>query len=188
LLGSGAPSLILRGLHRRILVDDVTLGEVSIDPATGKSAKDACDKLIADGLIEKVEMTDQAYELFISLTGANPPDDLDDGEAATIAQALQLGAAAVIDERKATRIAASSFPDLVVFSSIDLFGCSDLVRAIAEHELASLLYGAFKNARMRVPLLFLPWIVATVGESRLVECSSVRLPRAQASKAFSLDK
>ena len=49
-----------------------------------------------------------------------PAKTLDDGEAATLASALELGGTAVIDERKALRICSSRFAGLITASSLDL--------------------------------------------------------------------
>ena len=122
LLGTGQPEIVLRTLKREVIVEEITLAEVCLDPITGRSADQLLTSLRSDNLLGVAQMSDAAYEYFLALTGATPPDDLDDGEAATIAHAIDIGAAAVIDERKAVRVAAMFRRELPILASMDLFG------------------------------------------------------------------
>jgi hypothetical protein len=87
ILGTGRSNIILQALNRIVMVDEIALREVTIDPFTGMSPAAVLSDLRQSGLIEVISMGNEAYEMFISLTGGDPPDDLDDGEAATLAQA-----------------------------------------------------------------------------------------------------
>ena len=99
-------------------------------------------------------MSNAAYENFLGLTGGTPPDDLDDGEAATIAHAMDACAVAVIDERKAVRVAAKLFPKLPILTSMDLFSATELVNAIGQNKLSEIVFSALRNSRMRIPQAF----------------------------------
>ena len=110
LLGTGKPADLLGMLNRRVNIDELALNEVTSDPLNKLPGRDAVEALLRSGLISSGRLSALAFEVFLELTGATPPDDLGDGEAATIAQSFDIGAVPVIDERKATRIALSMRP------------------------------------------------------------------------------
>ena len=110
--------------------------------------------------------------MFRELTGATPPDDLGDGEAATIAQSFDIGAVPAIDERKATRISLSLRPEHPILHTIDLLACSAVTTALPQQELGDLIYAALFHARMRVPLPCRDWVCAVIGPERVRSCPS----------------
>ncbi len=57
---------------------------------------------------------------FADLVGGAAADTLDDGEAATIACAMERSAIALIDDRKAIRLWAERFPHLAVGCTLDV--------------------------------------------------------------------
>ncbi len=175
ILGTGSPDTVLRAMNRSVLVDEVALREVTIDPFTGKSPADLLVSLQTSSLIEVIGMDDDAYDLFIGLTGAEAPDDLDDGEAATLAQAAHKGYVAVIDEKKATRIAGVHFPEVVLLNSLDLLATPELLQQSGREGFADIVYFALHNARMRVPSHQRDWVVSLLGYGRAQECPSLGL-------------
>ena len=130
LLGTGRPADLLRMLNRRVLIDELALKEVTSDPFSKLPGREAIEALIRSGLISSVQLSALAFEVFLDLTGATPPDDLGDGEAATIAQSFDIGAVPVIDERKATRISLSLRPKHPVLHTIDILACSAVTTAL----------------------------------------------------------
>jgi predicted nucleic acid-binding protein len=106
LLGSGRPADVLRLLGRQTVVEERALAEVRRDPSNGRPAQEALNALQMAGLIRCERLSRQGYPSFLALTGAAPPDDLDDGEAATIAHADDIAATPVLDDKKAARICA----------------------------------------------------------------------------------
>ena len=172
-LGTGRPELVLQALSRRMLMDEVALREVTVDPFTGKSPAALLDHLRSSGLIEVISMDEAAYEFFIGFTGADPPDDLDDGEAATLAQAACHGFVAVIDEKKATRIAGVSDPQVEILTSMDILTAPEMLLQHGQETLLELLFLALRNARMRVPHNSLSWVIDALGRSRVEECPSL---------------
>jgi hypothetical protein len=148
---------------------------VTIDPITGKSPADLLVSLQTSSLIEVIGMDDDAYDLFIGLTGAEAPDDLDDGEAATLAQAAHKGYVAVIDEKKATRIAGVHFPEVVLLNSLDLLATPELLQQSGREGFGDIVYFALRNARMRVPSRQREWVVSLLGYGRAQECPSLGL-------------
>ncbi len=174
LLGTGITSDILRSLALPTIIEETTLGEVLRDPRDGKSADNIISELVATHTLLREVMDARGLELFLDLVGADPPDDLSDGEAATIAHALIRNAAAVIDERKATRIARIRFPHLTICSTLDIFSSSRVIRALGIESLSTALFDATKYARMRVPGHFHDWVREVLGPERLTECPSLK--------------
>lgn len=173
ILGTGRSNIILQALNRIVMVDEIALREVTIDPFSGKSPAAVLSDLRQSGLIEVISMGNEAYEMFISLTGGAPPDDLDDGEAATLAQAAFGNYAAVIDERKAIRVSRIQFPELVLLNSLDLLTSRELLEQNGRDAIGDLVHLALRNARMRVPPSERPWIVNLLGDERARACPSL---------------
>jgi predicted nucleic acid-binding protein len=175
ILGTGHSEIILRALNRTVRVDEVAFGEVTIDPFTMKSPAVVLGELRKMNLIEIVSLSEDAYEIFIGLTGSDPPDDLGDGESATLAQAVSCKCTAVIDERKATRIAGAQFPNVALLNSLDLLAAPEMFAAHQREMVAEVIYHALRNARMRVRQTERAWIVALLGNDRASECPSLGL-------------
>jgi hypothetical protein len=173
LLGTGLSDVLLKGLNRVIVVDEVALREVTIDPFSRADPTEVLDRLRENGLIEVVRMSSETYDLFMDLTGGDPPDDLDDGEAATLAQAALGDCVAVIDEKKATRIAGVHFPNVTVLNSLDLLTSSELLQLNGRDGIANMVYLALRNARMRVAPSERQWILELLGNDRARECVSL---------------
>jgi len=173
LLGTGLSDVLLKGLDRVIVVDEIALREVTIDPFNRRDPTEVLDRLCENGLIEVVRMSSETYDLFMDLTGGDPPDDLDDGEAATLAQAALGDFVAVIDEKKATRIAGVHFPNVTVLNSLDLLTSSELLLLNGRDGIANMVYLALRNARMRVAPSERQWIFSLLGGDRAGECPSL---------------
>jgi predicted nucleic acid-binding protein len=173
LLGTGRPADLLRMLNRKVLVDELALKEVTSDPFSKLPGREVMGALARSGLISPAQLSASAFEVFLELTGAAPPDDLGDGEAATIAQSFDIGAVPVIDERKATRIALTMRPKHPILHTIDILGCSAVAAALSPQELGDLIYAALFHARMRVPEPCRDWVCALIGPERTRNCPSL---------------
>ena len=174
LLGTGRPADVLKMLNRKVIVDELALKEVTRDPFNNLPGGEAMGALLRSGLISSAQLSASAFELlFLALTGAHPPDDLGDGEAATIAQAFDIEAVPVIDERKATRVALSLRPKHPILHTIDILGCSAVMEALSPQELGDLIYSALFHARMRVPIHCREWVCAMIGPERARSCPSL---------------
>ena len=173
ILGTGRSNIILQALNRIVMVDEIALREVTIDPFSGERSATVLSDLRQSGLIEVISMGNEAYEMFISLTGGDPPDDLDDGEAATLAQAAFGNYVAVIDERKAVRVSGIQFPELELLNSLDLLTSQELLEQNGRDAIVDFVHLALRNARMRVPPSERPWIVNLLGDDRARECPSL---------------
>ena len=173
LLGTGKPAEIFRLLNRKVLIDERALEEVTIDPFNKLHGRESMEALMNLGVISPIQLSAPAFEMFLDLTGANPPDDLGDGEAATIAQAFDIGAVPVIDERKATRISLSLRPKHPVLHTIDILACSAVADGFSRQEIGDLIYAARRHVRMRVPVSCRDWVCDAIGTERVKDCPSL---------------
>jgi len=172
-LGTGNAAPLIRALGRKCMVERIAWREITRDPLTGKTATEPLNKLVSAGLLERQEMDPNATEVFLDLALAQPPDGLGDGEAATLALAAANGASAVIDDKKALRIAAARLPSLRVLSTLDLLSCASVTSAVRRSTLADAVFSALTHARMRVPMEFRKWVVGLIGEDRARKCPSL---------------
>lgn len=108
-----------------------------------------------------------------SMVVGSATNTLDDGEAATIAHALEEGTIAVIDERKAIRICNERFPKLELRSTVDIFSHPKVTHALGQRQLANALFKALQDARMRVLPNQVKWVVNQIGAERAAQCLSL---------------
>jgi predicted nucleic acid-binding protein len=157
ILGSGVPSEILEAVGARVVVTEQVFREVKRCPFEGENVSAPLIPLREGGYLEVVELDEVSLELFVSLAGAVPPNDLDDGEASTIAYGVAHNGAVVLDERKGRRICREKFPQLRTLCSMDLFRLHfealgrDLPRSCAA------LLGAIERTRMHIPQAYRAW-------------------------------
>ena len=117
---TGYADAILRALPNRcVVVEQVSL-ELQVGRRTGRGDADALAVLIEQKLVEHAQLRDTGMLHFASLVSGSAAETLDDGEAGTIAYALERGAVALVDERKAIRICAERFPNLAVGCTADV--------------------------------------------------------------------
>ena len=110
-------------------------------------------------------------------------DTLDDGEAATIAYAVEKQGVAIIDERKAKRICRARFTQLHVASTIDLIGLDVVASALGPRLHAESVFKALMDGRMRVLPEHLDWVVGLIGTERAAQCLSLPA-HARVAKSF----
>jgi predicted nucleic acid-binding protein len=164
---------VIRVLAMRPQISRIALDELERGRDKGRRTAAALADLIKDGLVEVAELPSEAEETFLNLVAGPVSQTLDDGEAATLALALQIGAVAIIDERKAINLARDRFPALQIISTAELL-LSDAVRSVfSDEELGNVLYRALQEARMRVPEHLLEAVCACVGPERAAGCVSL---------------
>ena len=173
LLGSGHAETILRAMSGRRIVIHIASGEVLRHPLPGHAAGAPLEPLLGANLLEQVALPAEAHARFIEFTGADPPDDLDDGEAASMAAAEHLGLAVALDERKGRRVARERIPRVAVISSIDIFAMT-AVKVALGHHLEDAVFSACFHARMRVLPEHEEWVRKLLGPTRAAQCPSLR--------------
>jgi predicted nucleic acid-binding protein len=182
---SGSAAAILRAVPNPVLVVDVVTDEQRT--ATRSSRNDAAllASLVAERLIAEASIEDLKQDHFERLVLGDDADTLDDGEAATIAYAVEKQAVAVIDERKAKRICRARFAQLYVASTIDVIGLDVVASALGRRLHSESVFKALVDGRMRVLPEHLDWVVGLIGIERAAQCLSLPAHiRAQASKVI----
>jgi hypothetical protein len=137
-------------------------------------------ELVTTQLMGTVQLGDAGWRHFEALVVGDAISTLDDGEAATIAHALEMGGVAVVDERKARRICGQQFASLPLATTMDIFTYPEVESALGKSTVSDIIFGALLDARMRITPSFLPWAVDMLGPERAALCrslpSSVRRP------------
>lgn len=185
--GTGCAAAILGAVPNRIIVMDGVVDELRMDNRSLRDDAQLLASLIARGLVSEIAIGALNGDHFEHLVLGNSADTLDDGEAATIACAVEMRAVAVIDERKAKRICRARYPWLVVASTIDILALDCVAKALGEERLAEATYNALSAARMRVLPEHINWVVELIGVERTVLCTSLPA-RVRAAAQWKIDK
>ena len=170
---TGYSVAILDALPNRFLVVEEVSFELEVDSRTGRNDAEALSALVAQGSVGLVRLGDVGTQHFISLVSGPASQTLDDGEAATIAHALEYDATALIDERKAIRICAERFGALSTGCTVDIFAQDDVQRILGRNTLADAVFNALYQGRMRVPAHYVEWVVNLIGKERAAQCRSL---------------
>lgn len=173
---TGCAATILGALPVRLIVPAAVPAELENGRAKGRRDADRLRALVADGLVQVVPLGEPGDGHFEELVIGPAAQTLDDGEAATIACALERGLSALIDESKARRICADRFPLLTLGCTVDLFAHPALARGMKDGALATAVHNALCQGRMRVFPHQVDWVVELIGPQRAAMCQS--LPRA----------
>lgn len=149
LIASDRIADVRKALGRPMVVEEAVFREVTRDPRDGSDGAPLMRRLSGQGVLKLASLDEAQTDTFFSLVGAPTPDDLGDGEAATIALAASNGGV-VIDERKARRIIARDFPSISVFCSFDLLASNDVIAAFGIEGVRTSVKNALRIGRMRV--------------------------------------
>ena len=169
---TGCADAILRALPNLcVVVENVSL-ELQDGRQTGRGDANVLAVLIEQHLVEQAQLGNAGMSQFASLVSGSAVETLDDGEAATIACAIERGAVALIDERKAIRICAERFPTLTVGCTVDVLAHRHVQAALGRC-LADAVFNALDRGRMRVPDQYGQWVVDLIGKERAVRCRSL---------------
>jgi predicted nucleic acid-binding protein len=136
----------------------------------------AVQTLIEAGVIDLVGLGDIGGEVYETLIDGSALRTLDDGEAATIGYAIEVGGTALIDERKAINLCGEIFPRLQVITTVQILLHEFVVDRLAPRSHFDAIMGSLQKARMRVPPDQIGRIVGVIGEENAASCLS--LPRA----------
>lgn len=164
---------VLRALAKPTIIPSIALGELERGRVKGRGAYAGVTPLIAAGYVIVADLPDAVEDIYLSLVAGRASQTLDDGEAATLALALHLGATALIDERKAIGIATARFPDLTVATTTDLLLSAHVRSVLDADTLAAVLFASLTQARMRVPDHLLDEVCDCLGPDRVPLCLSL---------------
>lgn len=171
ILACGQSARFLTTLGCSVVIPRQVIDEISREPMQHFDNGDSFSSLLQSGLLLPHDLVDEYYLSFLDLVGAASPNSLGDGEAATIASAEQLQCAAVIDERKATRIARNRRDPGLTTCTVDLYAYGLTTARYSRDDVASLVFSSMQYARMRIPPDRRAWVVDLIGEDRARQCT-----------------
>jgi predicted nucleic acid-binding protein len=170
---TGCAREIVRALPSRLVVVDVVLAELDEGRRRGRQDAGLLNELVTTGLVEIVKLSDLAAQHFEELVVGPAATTLDDGEAATIAYAMEQRGIAVLDERKANRICAQRFPELLLGCTVDLLAHLEVQGSLGKETLADAVFRALYYGRMRVFPQHIEWVIELIGTERAAACTSL---------------
>ncbi len=173
LAATGCADRILGFYGAALEITHTALSELEGGRLKGRQAADEVAALLHVGLTQVVDLDPEDEDLFLSLVAGDAAQTLDDGEAATLVHAHRVRTMALIDERKATALAAVRFPDLMIASTVDLLFDPAVRNGLGEAGLGDALYGALADAKMRVAAHHVDEVIAYVGRARAEGCASL---------------
>ena len=173
LAATGCAGELLSAFERRFIITDIAFTELERGRQKGRTTADVIDCLVKSGCIEVVSLPPKALETYSGLVIGDGPSTLDDGEAATLVLACVLGGEAVIDERKARRIAQERFPDLQVRCTAELLLSQRVADVLGHVRCVDALFTALVDTRLRVPESFLAIVTEALGSERASQCPSL---------------
>jgi predicted nucleic acid-binding protein len=173
LVATGRIEAHLSTLHCSISITSIALRELERGRVKGRQTADKLSELIRSDRVLVEPFSSDTGDIFMTLVSGPASETLDDGEAATLTCALASKARAVIDERKATAIAARRFPQLAVISTTDLLLHPTARIELGEEITANSIFKALQNARMRVPEHHLQEVCLLLGPERTSQCLSL---------------
>ncbi|MCW5692313.1 MAG: hypothetical protein KIT48_08110 [Pseudolabrys sp.] len=171
---TGYAAQVMEALPYRIVIVDSVQTELEYGRQRGRNDADRTAALVAAKHLKIVRLGEKGLGVFEGLVVGSAAETLDDGEAATLAHAVESSGVAVIDERKALRIAAVRYPKLVTASTMDLLGHPYVCDALGEPALADAVFCALRDARMRVFPPHAEWAVKLIGAEWAAQCPSLK--------------
>ena len=142
---SGCAAAVLQALPNRMVLTDTVLAELRTDKRTGRDDAKLIRSLIDADLVAVAALADLKKDHFSALVAGPAAETLDDGEAATVAYALEMNAVAIIDDGKAVALCSRKYPKLVVASTVDVFAHDAIVTALAHGRLSDAVYAALQK-------------------------------------------
>jgi predicted nucleic acid-binding protein len=167
---------LVSAIPNRVIVTQNAVEELERGRLRGYSNAEQLADSVQQGILTIESLSGHSLEIWESLITGSAADTLDDGEAATLALAAVRNGIALIDERKARRIALDRFPQVEVLSSVDLFVHPATLALLGESGQVDAILRAILDARMYVPYHLMSIVMAILGPDKLSSCGS--LPRA----------
>jgi len=170
---TGHASEVIKAFPNNFVMVDIAHGELLDGCRKGRNDGELINTLVESGHLTLVQLGEVGQDHFECLVVGDGADTLDDGEAATIAFAVQATATAFIDERKANRICAERFEYLTVASTMDLLMHPKLREVLGKDAVSDMIFNALQCARMNVPMCHLDGMLDLIGRERAARCMSL---------------
>ncbi len=166
---------IIGAFPNPFLVTENVRRELALGESRGHLCGERLEMLITQGVVAPAELGPADQTVYRSLVEGPLEGTLDDGEAATIAYSVGNDSIALIDERKAKRICAARFPDVLIMSTVEMLLHGAVAERLGESGQREAILAALRGPRMHVPQHALQEVIDRIGEHRVAECHS--LPR-----------
>ena len=163
----------MSALPNKLVVVDQVAWELESGRRKGRNHMDVFQALVSLGHSQVVHLGSVGLKRFGELVSGAAATTLDDGEAATIAYAIEHRITALIDERKATRVCRERFEELSIGCTVDLLAHAKVASALGREELSEAVFNALYHGRMRVPARHREGVVDLVGTERARQCASL---------------
>lgn len=169
---SGFARTIIQATSGVLLTTQNAFDEVLEGERKGYSTASELRILREAGVLEVVELDCTEESVYRTLIEGPTVHTLGDGEAATIAFAVENDAVALIDEKKAQRICGERFNGTQVITTVDLMLHANVVVELGGQH-GDAVYAALVKAKMHVPRRRVAEVVELLGEDRSAECPSL---------------
>ncbi|WP_069337865.1 hypothetical protein [Sphingobium yanoikuyae] len=166
---SGHGEEVLAALPFRLTVPGIVSDELDRQSSRSSGERDFFALACRLGLIERIEMTDNEYQMFTKLVVVAP--SLDDGEAATIAIARSREFVPVIDERKGRARALAIMGQQSPAWSLNLIRHPTVVSKLGEHAATEALFNALYRGRMRIAPDHADQVISVIGLEQARKCT-----------------
>lgn len=169
---SGRAADIVKALPHRFAVPASAVVELEAGERNGHDDAQQLWELIRAGLVERVEIGAAGAPVYETLIDGSARSTLDDGEAATIACAVEQGGFALLDERKARSLCATLFAALPLACTAEILMHPAVAGVLAPNHVTAVVR-ALQVGRMRVPPEFLAEVTKLLGPDHTAACSSL---------------
>jgi predicted nucleic acid-binding protein len=164
---------IFSALRHPILVTEHAITELENGRSRGHTDADRLQLLLKKRIVLRTSLGDLGEKVYEALISGPVAETLDDGEAATIAAAIERNGIALIDERKACNLCSAKHPSLELVSTCAILLHQRISASIGVAEQAEAIFSALQSARMRVPPDFLKAVANILGPERTAKCLSL---------------
>lgn len=170
---TGSSGRIIKAVPNLFVVTEEVLRELKDGSDSGHDDYGKLQGLIGMGLVNLVSLGKLGKNVYLSLVEGPASRTLGDGEASTIAYAVEVEGVAIIDDKKAEKICQEKFPQVSVVTTFDLLTQRAVEKALGEKQHKETVYNALHLARMRIPPERQKYVVELIGENLATRCPSL---------------
>ena len=160
---------ILTAVPNDIIVPRVVAGELEHETSRTNGEHGFLRGLVTRQKVTLGDMTENENMLFTKLASGSP--SLGDGEAATIAIAVERRCLPLLDDGKARARAMDVLCGQAPGWSLDLFRHESTISALAGAAAIDALFLALRDGRMRVPVESTEYLIGLLGSDRARQCT-----------------
>ncbi|HEY9552099.1 hypothetical protein [Allosphingosinicella sp.] len=171
LYACGRAEDILDALPHRIFVPQIAAGELGKGTEEARHELAFLQGLISGARLDILELSEAGFDMYARLVAG--PRSLGDGEAATLAIALDQRLLPVIDERKARSRLTEIAPSASAATTVDLLLHDHVQNEMGRDACADAVWSALQGANMSVRLEQRDSILALIGHERATKCRSL---------------